>query len=168
MPGELREAEIEDLHPGARVQHDVARLDIAVMDAAAMGIMEAFGDLTTSAYKLRGGEGGAKQHLLQRFALNQLHGDEGRALCNIHLVDGRDVGVVEARGCLRFLKKATTCLRIGCHVRRQEFESGIAAQGKVFRTVHSTHAAFAELGKNAIVRDGLPDQICCVRRERLW
>src|ERR1700759_4891156 len=107
MPGELRETEIEDLHAGPRVQHDVSRLDIAMMDARAMGIMQASGDLTTSAYKLRGGEGGAKQHLLQRFALNQLHRDEGRALCNIHLVDGRDVGVIEARGGLRFLQKAT-------------------------------------------------------------
>ena len=45
--GQLGEAEIEDLHAGTGVEHDVAGLDVAVIDAGAMGIMQAFGDLTT-------------------------------------------------------------------------------------------------------------------------
>jgi len=41
----LGDAEVCDGHPPARVQHDVARLDVAVDDAVLVGVPERVGDL---------------------------------------------------------------------------------------------------------------------------
>ena len=43
------------------------------------------------------------------------------------------------------------------HTVGQEFERYIPVEPRVFRLIHHTHPAFAELADDAIVRDGPPD-----------
>ena len=50
-------------------------------------------------------------------------------------------------------------MRIGYHVRRKKFERYFAAEAQILRTIYGSHAAFAQLGMDAIVRDGLADHV---------
>ena len=60
--------------------------------------------------------------MLQRHAVEKLHGDEGLAIVLSDLVDGADVGMIERRGRLRFALKAGERLRIARDFVGQEFQ----------------------------------------------
>src|SRR5208283_6056663 len=87
----------------------------------------------------------------------QFHGDKGSPVGFVNLIDGADVGVVQ-RGCgLGFpLKTAQGHCVLG-EVVGKELQGDVAAELQVFRLVHNTHPAAAELLDDAVVRDGLAD-----------
>ena len=47
-------------------------------------------------------DGAAGDAMLQRYAVQKLHDDEGLAVCVVDFVDGADVGMIQRRGGLRF------------------------------------------------------------------
>ncbi len=96
------QAEVEHLDPAAAGDHHVRRLDVAVHEAARVGLGQGLGHLrgqVEDALELKRRRLG---QLRQRAARHVLHGDEAlRALAAVQLVDlvdHRDVGVVEGRG----------------------------------------------------------------------
>ena len=96
--------------------------------------------------------------MLQRHALQKLHGDEGFAVLVVDFVDGADVGMVQGGGGLGFALEAAECLRVFGHVVGQELEGDKAAELHVLGLVDHTHPAAAELLDDAVVRDGLADE----------
>ena len=98
-----RDAEVGDLH-GARLREQhVARLHVAVHDAAAMRERERGRDLGGDLGRLvRVDRRFGPDQVAQRSALDVLHDDEVRARLLAPVVDRNDVRVVEVRGGLRF------------------------------------------------------------------
>ena len=93
--------------------------------------------------------------VLQRHALEKLHGDERLAVLLADVVNGADVGMIQCRCRLRFALKTAEGLRIACHFVRQELQSDEAVQPCVLGFVDDAHAAATEFLDNAVVRDGL-------------
>ena len=95
--------------------------------------------------------------MLQRHALQKLHGDERLAVLLADVVDGADVGMIQRGSRLRFALEAAERLGIAGDFVGQELEGDETAQPRVFGLVDHTHPAAAELPDNAVVRDGLAD-----------
>ena len=95
--------------------------------------------------------------VLQRHAVQKLHGDERLAVLLADFVDGADVGMVQGGGSLGFTLEALQCLGVSGHFVGQELQRNETAEVGVLGLVDHTHAAAAELLDDAVVRDGLAD-----------
>ena len=93
---QLREAEIQNLHLPSAGDEDICRLDVPVNDPLRVRRVQGVGKLDAQFQNLVRLEGLRADAVLQRFALQQLHGDEGPAFLLLHVVDGADVGVIQA------------------------------------------------------------------------
>src|SRR5690348_12464712 len=99
---EFRESEVEHLYLARRRDHHVARLDIAMNDAAAMRGGECFSDLQTDQQRGLEFEWTARDELAHVLAFDELHRDEVNAVNFIEIEDRADVWVVQRRGESRF------------------------------------------------------------------
>ncbi len=95
--------------------------------------------------------------MLQRHAIEKLHGDKGCAMLVVNFVDGTDVRMIQCRGSLGFPLETVESLRVFGYLIRQELESYKAAEFEILGLVNHTHAATTELFDNSVVRDGLAD-----------
>ena len=96
--------------------------------------------------------------VLQRHAVQKLHGDERFAVLVVNFVDGADVRMIQCRGSLGFALKAAECLRVFGYLVGQELEGDKATELDILGLVDHTHPAAAQLLDDAVVRDGLADQ----------
>ena len=71
-----------------------------------------------------------------------------------HSVDGRDIGMIERREHLGFPLEARHALGVVRERLRQDFDRHVAAQLGIGGAIDFAHPAFAELGGDAIMRDG--------------
>ena len=60
--------------------------------------------------------------MLQRRAVQILHGDESFAAVVVNFVDSADVGMIQCRGGFRFALETAKRLRIFGHIVRQKFQ----------------------------------------------
>ena len=95
--------------------------------------------------------------MLQRHAIQKLHGDERLAVLLADFVNGADVGMVQGRGGLGFALKTGQSLRVSGDFLGQELQGHKAVQPGVLGLVDHTHPATAQLLDDAVVRDGLAD-----------
>ena len=95
--------------------------------------------------------------MLQRHAVEILHGDEGFAVLVVDFIDGADVGMIQGRGGLGFALEAAERLRVFGYIVGKELESDKAAELYVLSLVDHAHPATAELFYNAVMRDGFAD-----------
>ena len=75
----------------------------------------------------------------------------------LDVVNRADVDVIDRRGRARLLKEASLRVGVAHELRREELERHEAAKPEVLGLVDHTHPASADLGDDAIVRDGLAD-----------
>ena len=92
---------------------------------------------------------------LERLSLERFHDDERTAGVLVNLVDRADVTVIQGRRGARFAAKALERDRIRGGAGRQELDRDLPPQAQVFGAIDDAHAARAELGGHAIVRDRL-------------
>ena len=90
--------------------------------------------------------------MLERGAVEILHGDEGFAILFTDVVNGADVGVVESGGSLGFALEASEGLGIFGDVVREKFQCHVAMKSCVQGFVNHTHSAAAKLFHDAVVR----------------
>ncbi len=95
--------------------------------------------------------------MLQRHAIQILHGDERLAVLLVYFVDRADVGMVQCRSGLGFALKTGQSLGVLRYFVGQEFQGYEAMELDVLGLVHNTHSTTAQLLDDAIVRDGLAD-----------
>ena len=95
--------------------------------------------------------------VLERLAIQKLHGDERLAVVLADLVDRADVRMVQRRRGTRFAPEAFQRLRVAGHFLGQELQGHEAAKVGVLGLVDHTHPAAAELLDDAVMRDGLAD-----------
>jgi len=150
---ELGDAEVEHLRLAAPGDEDVRRLDVAVDDAAGVRGVETVGDLDAEIEHAVERQRSARDLLLQRVAVEQLHHDELLALVLADVVNRADVRVVERRGHARLASEPIERLRVGGEIRGQELQRDLAAQADVFGAVHHAHAARAEPLQDLVVTD---------------
>ncbi len=97
--------------------------------------------------------------MLQCQPVQKLHGDEGLSVLVVNFVDGADVGVIQGGSGLRLSLEACKSLRIFGNLVGQELESHKAPEFDILSLVHDTHPTTAELLDDAVVRDGLADEL---------
>ena len=91
-------------------------------------------------------------HVLQRAAIQEFHGDERFSIRLADVVNRADVGVIQRGSGLRFSLKARESLRVFRHIIGQEFQRNETVQPRVLSLVDDTHASAAEAFHNAVMR----------------
>ena len=102
---QFREPEIEKLHAAAG-EHDVARLQIAMNHALAVGGVESARDVAGERERPVHGNRTALQAFGERFSLEQLHHEKRHAVDLADVVNGADVRVGYPGDCPRFTLKS--------------------------------------------------------------
>src|SRR5580700_2239508 len=97
-------------------------------------------------------------HVLQRYAIQELHSNERLAFVLPNLVDGANTRMVERGSSTSFAAKAFERLWVFSYILREELQSDKATKFGVFGLVYDTHAAATKFLDDAVVRDGLADQ----------
>ena len=136
---------------------DVGGFEVAMDDAAFVRHLQRLGHL--QGYR----QGPVERHrtvfqqLCQILALGQLHDEQLLAVGFLDLVDTGDVRMIERRQNLGLTLEPGQALRIARHRLRQHLDRHFATQLGVLGAIHLTHAAFAQLGGDTEVREGLAD-----------
>ena len=124
-------------------------------DAEAVRVIERIGHLRDDV-----GDGGERQtpaahHVLQALAFKKLHRDEGYAGVFAELIDGDDIGVIEAAGRFRFAQK--TLFDFSQNFLRQlgveRLERDRTLDRGVEAVIHRAHRAAAELGDDLVAAE---------------
>ena len=143
--------EVEDLHDRAgrasSVEEDVLGLEIPVDDPLAVRRLQAVAHLDQDGDDLRGWERpGPPQPLEEPLALEQLHGDEARAVRAAPVVeDAHHVLVVDHPGDGSLAEEAADRLGGAGQVGLQQLERHLAPVAGVLGDVHGGHAARGEV-----------------------
>jgi hypothetical protein len=148
------DAEVEDADAVAAVDHQVRRLDVAVDDAAAVGVVEPGADLLEVPELVDERQRLADlDQVRQRGAVHVFHRHERLMLVLAGVVDGDDVVVAQVAGGTRFAQESLNQLvleQITQHLDREEpIEVGVARQ------VDGAHAAVAEPADDFVLADAL-------------
>ena len=157
---QLGEAEVDDLGVSRLGEHHVLRLQVAVNDAARVRLDQALGHLDREVERAGGLDRGARDRGGERPAAHQLHGDEGRSLGLVDLVDHRDGGVRERGSRARFLLEPSLLLGLAHGGGAEHLERDLPAQRRVEGAVDDADPAPADLLEHLVVRKRLADHSC--------
>ena len=156
--GELGQPEVQHLHLPAPGDEDVRRLDVAVQDPVSMRGVEGVGHLHGDVEQGTELEGPAVQSLVERLALEQLHGQVALSGFFVKAVHGADVRVIERGGRARLTPEPLERFGGGCAPRGQDLDGDLAPEPRVLRAIHDTHAARPELIGDAVMPESLANQ----------
>ena len=154
---QLRQAEVQHLHPALGRDDDVGRLEIAVHDAALVRLLERRRHVAAECRDLFLRERAAGDVLRQRLAGHVLHDQEVDPVAAVEIVHRGDVRVVQPGQRLRFTPEPPPCRLVGQHARWQHLEGDVAIEMLVAGAVDLAHPAFAELLDDPVVREGAAD-----------
>jgi hypothetical protein len=124
---------------------DVFRLQVAMHDAALVCGGQCACDLGSEIKHDPRRERAFLQALAQGLTLEQLGDDKGDTIVRAHVVDRKDVRVIESRGRVSFLLKALQARRVLRDGRRQYLDGHLALELRVVRAIHLAHPALANL-----------------------
>ena len=159
LPGwtNLRQSEVQNLRVTTFGDEDVSGFNVAVDDSLGMRGIEGIGNFDSereNQFRFQRTPGDA---VLQRQAVEILHGDEVLTFALVNLEDHADIGVVQCRRRLCFSLEAGESLRVLGYFIGQEFQRDEAMQLHILGFVDHAHPTTAELLDDAVVRDGLVD-----------
>ena len=95
--------------------------------------------------------------MLQRHAIQKLHGNKRLPIFFANVMNRADIRMVQRRCRLRLPLKPAERLRVPRHIIRKEFQSNKASQPRVLGLEYHAHAATTYLLHNPVVRNGLPN-----------
>ena len=146
-----RQSPVDQVDLSERSRQDVARLDVAVQDAAAVGEGDGLADLEKGGHHLaqRLGETGlppgARAPVGQGVPLDPLHREVAVPLAiDADLVHGRDVRVIELRRNLRLADEPLDLARPGGQIGRQDLHGGDAQEAEIADGVNRPHPPGAD------------------------
>ena len=151
------QAEVQDLCLSALGNEDIGRLDVAMHDPARVRGVQGIRDLDRKIQQLIELDGRAFDAVLERLAVQELHGDEGLMVLLPDLINRADVGVIQRRGRLCFTPEAFQGLMVLGKAFGQEFQGDKSVESRVLGLVDHTHPTAAQLRDDAVMRDGLAD-----------
>ena len=133
---------------------NICRLHVAVHDAFTVRGIKRVGHFDRNVQKTIHRHRLAGYQVLERAAIEILHGDKGVAVLLRDLVNCADVGVIQ-RGCGScFATEPFKRLRVAGDVFRKEFQRNEAAELVVLGFVDDAHASTTEFLDHSIVRNG--------------
>ena len=146
---DFRKSPVHDLHLAERADHDVGRLEVAMHDAAGVGVGHRL------AHLLEGGDeppavgrrvGPRPQQLLESFPLDELHGQIRPAVGQgAEVVDGGDVRVLEQAGDPRLVDEPAGGVGILGEPILEHLDGDLAAEGGVGGQEYDAHPAAGDL-----------------------
>ena len=149
---QLGEAEVEHLDPAVLVDHDVAGLEIAVLDPLGVGRGQGVGERHGDLEELLERQAAGRNELGEGLALDVLHGEEALAVGLFDRIDGDDVGMVERGDRLDLALEAGEAVGIFGEGRRQSLQGDLAMQAQILGEVDDPHAALTQFRQDPIVR----------------
>src|ERR1700745_1360154 len=93
--------------------------------------------------------------MLQRHAIQKLHGNEGLLVMLTDLVNRADIRMVESGSRSPLAAKTFKRLRVLRHIVRKEFQCDEPPKLRVFSFVDHAHTTTPDLFEDAVVRDGV-------------
>src|SRR5262249_51261005 len=141
-----RQAEVEQLRVQSAAaasarQKDVARLEIAMDDAGAMGAVERGGHLRRDGERVGEWQRPAREARRERLAFEALHDDERGAAIVADVMQRADVRMGELRYRARFAFEPLAELRVGSEARRQNLDGDRALEACVAGAIDLAHPA---------------------------
>ncbi len=134
------------------VEHDVVRLDVAVDDAAAVGVGECTADVDENLANLRRGECPAPgEHAGERLAAQELHDEVDHPPALADAVDGDDAGVLELGGGAGFALEALDELLVERQREGKDFDGDVALELALARLEDDRHAPAPELVEDFVL-----------------
>ena len=128
-------------------------------DALQMGIVEGHGGLAENSEQAVRGERLAGDKLVERGAVDVLHGDVGDVVLRLHIVDGDDARMREDAGRARFaeqaLAQAGTLLGVGDFAEADGLDGDRTADGGIGGQVHDAHGAAAQFAHDFVASDAV-------------
>src|SRR5437016_1375541 len=97
--------------------------------------------------------------MLQRNPVQKFHSNECLPVLLADVMNRADIGVVQSGSGTRLTAKAFQCLRVTGEFFRQKLQSHKAAEPSVFGLIHDPHSATTEFLDDAVVRNGLADEL---------
>ncbi len=153
VAGEAGDPEVHQLRPRLPLRHlDVLRLDVAVHDAARVGVIESLAEVGADLADLAVAELAGVGEAGQGGALDQLGDEQGVAVLLAHLVEGDDAGVVEPGGGLRLAQHPSAGLPLLLDRLDRDRALEAAVPGLVDDA--ETPAADAALDQEAVEHEG--------------
>ena len=142
------DAEIRDLHPAVRIDHDVGRLEVVVHHARlVVRVVERRAQLRQPVGHVRRLEkalGAIHAQLRQRHAVHCLHGDGGHQVVLEEIVDANDARMGELARALGLAFQVIERRGVELHDLGQEFQGEFLVELLVVRKPHHAHAAAPE------------------------
>ena len=111
--GQLRQAEIEDLHPAIAGDKKILRLEVAMDDALLVRRRKSPCHLQPVVNRLADGKRATPQPLAQRLPFQQLGDHVKRAVPGSDVEDRKNVGMIQSPGRAGFLFEALHPVAIG-------------------------------------------------------
>jgi hypothetical protein len=124
------------------VEQHVARLDVAMHEAALMGGVERLRDLTGDRHRPLGGQRCAVAHQGPQIeAVDVAHRDEQAAVELAGVIDRNHIGVIEARRQPRLAQEPLAEALVLREPRRQHLQGDRAVKPRIASEIHLAHAA---------------------------
>ena len=150
---ELRQAEVDELGMAFLGEHHVPRLDVAVHDAALVGVGEPRGDADPNPDGFGKRQGSLGEAARETRTPHQLHGDEDDAVGFVDLVDDADMRMLERGRGLGLRDETLPPLGLLDQLRREDLEGHLAVQLVVSGPVDDLDFAPVELLEEGVVRE---------------
>ena len=125
-------------------EHDVAGLQVAVNDAAAVSFVERVGDFGANFQNLFGGKRAFGETVSKAFAFDAFHDQEISAVLRADVEEGTDVGMIQRGNGFGFALEAEFARGIRGKMRRQDFDGDGAIEACIASAVDFTHSARAQ------------------------
>ncbi len=156
----LGDAKIGQQRFVALVEQHVARFDITVNNAALVSRVESIRKLAGKPNNAIGRQPLLTlQQLGQRRSRQQLHGQEKEAFGVAHIVNGRDMRVIQLRGGDCFAAKSLHDIVVGKVLRIQHLERYMALQAGIKGAINRGHPTAANQRLDAIPAQLFVDQV---------
>src|SRR5262249_22599997 len=128
----------------------VLGLEVAVDDAACVGLAEALEQLACDLERAREWEPALVQQLAEVGAREQLRDEEWRAAFDADVVDGEDRWMLDPGGCARFDLGASQALGVRRQALGQALDRDVPPKPPVARPIDLAHPARSEQGDDLV------------------
>src|SRR5262245_28195395 len=151
------EPKVEQLHLAIRRQHDVRRLQVPVDDSLLVGSLERVDDLCGDREGLidvdpwsRRVRRLADQAFGKRLAVDELEGEELRAIRFVETMNRGDIGMIQGGEDLRFALESCEPVGIKRECVGENLERDVAIQFGIARAIHLAHSARTDGSENLV------------------